>query len=184
MTNFLTVVMQLVAQSCPTLCDCMDCSPPGSSVHRLSGKNTGVGSHSLPQGIFLTQGLNLGLLHCRQILYLQLELLRILVYLTAFQILAICVTSGRQRPSSQTQKKISEKSRQNIYISKTQGQKCKFLHSIFFFPFKVRLLKTCSIKPAFFQLCIQKHNLGMSKELQFGHFYSEVSFNLQQSKYL
>ena len=33
------------------------------------GKKTGVGSHSLLQGIFLTQGLNLGLLHCRQILY-------------------------------------------------------------------------------------------------------------------
>ena len=33
------------------------------------GKNTGVGSHSLLQGIFLTQGLNSGLTHCRQILY-------------------------------------------------------------------------------------------------------------------
>ena len=33
------------------------------------GKNTGVGSHSLLQGIFPTQGSNLGLLHCRQILY-------------------------------------------------------------------------------------------------------------------
>ena len=33
------------------------------------GKNTGVGSHSLLQGIFLIQGLNLGLLHPRQILY-------------------------------------------------------------------------------------------------------------------
>ena len=33
------------------------------------GKNTGVGSHSFLQGIFPTQGLNLGLLHCRQILY-------------------------------------------------------------------------------------------------------------------
>ena len=33
------------------------------------GKNTGMGSHSLLQGIFLTQGSNLGLLHCRQILY-------------------------------------------------------------------------------------------------------------------
>ena len=32
--------------------------------------NTGVGCHFLPQGIFLTQGLNTGLLHCRQILYL------------------------------------------------------------------------------------------------------------------
>ena len=33
-----------------------------------SGKDTGVGCHSLLQGIFLTQGLNPGLLHCRQIL--------------------------------------------------------------------------------------------------------------------
>ena len=32
-------------------------------------KNTGVGSHFLLQGIFLTQGLNPGLLHCRQILH-------------------------------------------------------------------------------------------------------------------
>ena len=33
------------------------------------GKNTRVDSHSLLQGMFLTQGLNPGLLHCRQILY-------------------------------------------------------------------------------------------------------------------
>ena len=33
------------------------------------GKNTRVGSHSLLQGIFPTQGLNLCLLLCRQILY-------------------------------------------------------------------------------------------------------------------
>ena len=33
------------------------------------GKNTGVGCHFLLQGIFLTQGLNLGLLHYGQILY-------------------------------------------------------------------------------------------------------------------
>ena len=26
-------VRELVAQSCPTLCDPMDCSPSGSSVH-------------------------------------------------------------------------------------------------------------------------------------------------------
>ena len=25
----------LVTQSCPTLCDCMNCSPPGSSVHGI-----------------------------------------------------------------------------------------------------------------------------------------------------
>ena len=33
------------------------------------GKNTGVGGHSLLQGIFPAQGLNPGLLHCRQILF-------------------------------------------------------------------------------------------------------------------
>ena len=33
------------------------------------GKNTGMGCHFLLQGIFPTQGSNLGLLHCRQILY-------------------------------------------------------------------------------------------------------------------
>ena len=48
-----------VTQSCPALCDPMDCSPPGSSVHGiLQGKKSGVGCHSLLQGIFLTQELN------------------------------------------------------------------------------------------------------------------------------
>ena len=52
------------------LCDPMDCSPSGSSVHGDSpGKNTGVGCHALLQGIFPTQGLNPGLPHCRQIFY-------------------------------------------------------------------------------------------------------------------
>ena len=41
---------------------------PGSSVHGIL-QASGVGYHSLLQGIFLTQGLNLGLLHCRRILY-------------------------------------------------------------------------------------------------------------------
>ena len=60
----------LVAQSCLTLCDLMDCSPPGSSVHGDSpGKNTGVGCHFLLRGIFPTQGPNLGFLHCKWILY-------------------------------------------------------------------------------------------------------------------
>ena len=62
--------MCLVSQSCPTLCNLMDCSLPGSFVHGDSlGKNTGVGSHALLQGIFPTQGSNLGFLHWRWILY-------------------------------------------------------------------------------------------------------------------
>ena len=57
-------------QSCPTFCNPMDCSPPGSSVHGDSPhKNTGVGCHALLQGIFPTQGSNPGLPHCRKILY-------------------------------------------------------------------------------------------------------------------
>ena len=60
----------LVTQSCPALCDPMDCSPPGSSVHGDSpGKNTRMSCHVLLQGIFPIQRSNTGLLHCRQILY-------------------------------------------------------------------------------------------------------------------
>ena len=52
------------------LCDPMNCSLPGSSCSWNSpGKNIGVGSHSFLHCIFLTHGLNLGLLHCREILY-------------------------------------------------------------------------------------------------------------------
>ena len=44
--------------------------PPGLfSPWNSPGQNTGVGSLSLLQGIFPTQGSNWGLLHCRQILY-------------------------------------------------------------------------------------------------------------------
>ena len=61
-------VCVLVAQSYPAPCDPWT-SPPGSSVHGDSpGKNTRVGCHSLLQGIFLTQGSNSSLLHCRQVL--------------------------------------------------------------------------------------------------------------------
>ena len=60
----------LVTQSCLTLCDLMDCSPPGSFVQEnYPSKNPGVGCHSLLQGIFPTQGSNPGLTYCRQILY-------------------------------------------------------------------------------------------------------------------
>ena len=58
-----------VTQSCPTLCHPMCCSPRLPHSRDFPGKNTGVDFHFLLQGIFLTQGLNLGLLHCRQTLY-------------------------------------------------------------------------------------------------------------------
>ena len=78
--NVLTKVNVLVAQSCPTLC--VSCSVMSTSFAipwtvtllcpwNSPGWDTGVGSHSFFQGIFLTQGSNLCLiLYCRrQILY-------------------------------------------------------------------------------------------------------------------
>ena len=55
-----------VTQSCPTLRDLTDYT---YSPWNSPGQNTGVGSLSLLQGIFPTQGSNPGLPHCRQILY-------------------------------------------------------------------------------------------------------------------
>ena len=66
----------LVAQSCSTLCNPVECSPPDSSVHGMDkntggmDKNTGGSCHFHLQGIFLTQGWNQGLPHCGQILHL------------------------------------------------------------------------------------------------------------------
>ena len=57
-------MLRLVLHSCPTLCDPVDCSPPGSSVHgilqarRLEWVATASSRGSSPPG---------GLLHCRLI---------------------------------------------------------------------------------------------------------------------
>ena len=68
------------------------------SPWNFPGQNTGVGSLSLLQEIFLTEGSNLGLLHCRQILY-QLSHKgspRILDWVT------YPFSSGSSRPRNQT----------------------------------------------------------------------------------
>ena len=63
--KYLFMIMKVkVAQLCPTLCDPMD-----YSLWNSPGQNTGVGSPSLLHGIFPTQGLSPGLLHCSWILY-------------------------------------------------------------------------------------------------------------------
>ena len=54
-----------VAQSCPTLCNPVDYTVHGI----LQARMLEWVSRSLLQGIFSTQGSNLGLPHCRQILY-------------------------------------------------------------------------------------------------------------------
>ena len=54
----------LVAKSCAILCDPMDCSLPGSSVHGIfQARILQMGCHFILQGIFPTQGLNSHLLH-------------------------------------------------------------------------------------------------------------------------
>ena len=59
-----------LVQLCLALCDPIDCSLPGSSVHGiLHARILEWVAIPFSRGIFLTQGLNWGLLHCRQILY-------------------------------------------------------------------------------------------------------------------
>ena len=56
------LVKELVTQSCLTLYDPMDCSPPGFSVQEYW-------SGSPSPGYLLDSGIELDLLHCKQILY-------------------------------------------------------------------------------------------------------------------
>ena len=58
-----------VAESCLTLLRPHGPHGPHGSPWNSPGQNTGVGSLSLLQGIFPTQGSNPGPLHCRRILY-------------------------------------------------------------------------------------------------------------------
>ena len=60
----------LGAQLCPTLCDPMYCSTPGSSIPGIfQARKLKWVAIPFSRVIFPTQGLNQGLLHCRQILY-------------------------------------------------------------------------------------------------------------------
>ena len=65
----MVVVVVVVVVLLLSLCDPMDSTPPGSSVHGVLQQEYWMGCHALLQGIFPTQGSNPGLLHCRQILY-------------------------------------------------------------------------------------------------------------------
>ena len=66
----LEIKLPLVSESCSVMCNSLQLhglySPRNSP-----GQNTGVGSHSLLQGVFPAQGPNPGLPHCRWILYQQ-----------------------------------------------------------------------------------------------------------------
>ena len=62
-------VEMLVSQSCPTLCDPVECSLPGSSVHEISQTRV-LEWVAIPfsRWVFPIQGLNLHLPLCRQML--------------------------------------------------------------------------------------------------------------------
>ena len=60
----------LVTQSCPTVCDPMDCSPPGSSVHGiLQARRLEWVALPFSRGSAQPRDGTQGLPHCRQILY-------------------------------------------------------------------------------------------------------------------
>ena len=75
--SFFSVTMMYISLvksesvSCSVLSDSLRSHEPSRLLcpWNFLGKNNGVGSHSILQGMFPTQELNLGLLHYRQILY-------------------------------------------------------------------------------------------------------------------
>ena len=67
--RLVAAVVVLVVQLCPTLCDPMDCSPPGSPVYRtFQARILEWVAIFLLQGIFPTRGSNPAIPHCRWIL--------------------------------------------------------------------------------------------------------------------
>ena len=133
----------LVAQSCQTFCNPLDCSPPWDFCPwDFPGRNIGVGCHFLLQGILLTQRCNPGLLHCRQIF---------------FFFYTICATRETQRIEYHTAKRVDNLQQHpmvwlnnwNIVFSGgLQAQKDEYLI--------VRCIYSINIKPGKFVPCAQK----------------------------
>ena len=77
----------LVTKSCLTLCDPLDCSPPGSDVHGILQARILEWVAIFFQETFPIQGLNPGLPNCRQILYhLSHHESPIFIYLATFSL--------------------------------------------------------------------------------------------------
>ena len=69
LVSALLLLLFLVSKLCPSLPNSIDVSPPGSSVPGILQAKILEWGNFLLQGIFQTQGLSLGLLHCRRVLY-------------------------------------------------------------------------------------------------------------------
>ena len=104
-------------QLCPTLCDPMVCSPPGSSVHViLQARILEWVAMPFSRGIFLIQGSNqdlnlclLGLLHWQRVLYHEHHLL---VKLKCWQLLRLD-QSQEDKEKQQIERKLKEKNSKN-----------------------------------------------------------------------
>ena len=68
LTRLNVIKVKVKVKSCPTLCNPVDCSPPGSCVHGILQARILEWVAISFSGIFLTQGSNPGLLHYRQML--------------------------------------------------------------------------------------------------------------------
>ena len=100
------IMCVLAAQPCPTPCDPHGLQPPRLLCPWNSpGNNTGVGCHSLLQGIVLTQGVNPGFLNCRQIVYRLSHqgspfVITVIIIMTITAIVHRALTSGSKNLSS------------------------------------------------------------------------------------
>ena len=107
-----------IPQSCLTLCDPMDTRL--LCPWDFLGKNTGVYCHFLLQSIFLTQGSNPGLLHCRQMLY-HLSHQWNLIKLKTFCTMKETISKGKRQPS-ESEKLIANETTDKELISKIYKQ--------------------------------------------------------------
>ena len=118
----------------------MDCSPPGSCPWDSPDKNTEVRCHFLLQGIFPTQGLNLGLLCCWQILYhLRYQGSPILVGMNwYFIVVSICISLMATQMLSIFQKLMSHS---YIFFGETLIQVlCPFKNYLYYYYWGVGVL--------------------------------------------
>ena len=105
MACFFNFLFYIESESCSVMSDSLQPHGLCSPWHSL-GQNTGVGSLSLLQRIFPTQGLNPGLPHCRWILN-QLNHKGRPFYIGVQSINNVVIISGGQQRDSVTDKHVS-----------------------------------------------------------------------------
>ena len=140
-SSFLYVPSCSVAQSCPTLCNPVDCNPPGSLSWESPGKNTGVGCHSLLQGIFPTQGSNLCLLHWQVVSYVYYPSKSIA---TCYRHLVKITVSGKASPSRSPPQHPPSFSWREVFKQRRETQMWNFLCSIWGMKLKGHRCAVCT----------------------------------------